>query len=131
MILVDHLVWQEYLSSAPGMKVKELERLLMEEDIVTIRPVLTEVLAKAKTTRNRKLLAEALQALHRVDPNWNMVETWDGMEQLVALARRKGIRQTNLLDRMVIYAAKRAGAALWTLDRRTKTLASATGVNYI
>ena len=120
IVLVDTSVWAEYFRQHPRLASRELDRLdeLIGDDLAGIvHPVRTEVLSgRVKKAREAEVRA-ALYALRSLDPDWNARDVWDAIAQAAGDAREAGAPAAGLVDRMIVVAAERAAAALWTLDR--------------
>jgi predicted nucleic acid-binding protein len=119
VILVDTSVWIEFF------RVKEpfysaVRALLENRQAVTIECVFAELMQGAKTPRERRLILEMWQSLPKVDDARLLLRAGEA-----AGLHRWPERGIGLVDSWIVVAAKRAGAQVWTLDKKVKSILNA------
>lgn len=125
-VLVDASVWIEFFRPRPALPSASLEifsDLLADDQVVIIHPIRSELLSGSLDGTKRQRIAEALGAIRLIDPDWNAPGLWDRIVEMAGIARQKSLPIPGIVDRMVLVAAERAGAGLWTLDRAMLKLA--------
>jgi predicted nucleic acid-binding protein len=130
-LLVDTGVWIEFFRERPSLPAEALARLaelVREDQVVIIEPVRAELLSGRLSAERRGEISDTLDALRRVDLDWSARKTWDDIVSLAASAHGARLAVPGIIDRMVLAAAKAAGARLWTLDPRLSKLAAHFGV---
>ena len=116
MILVDTSVWIEFF------RVREpfysaVRVLLENRQAVTIECVFAELMQGAKTPRERRLILEMWESLPKVDEAGLLLQAGQTAGQ-----HRWPERGIGLVDSWIVAAAKRAGAQVWTLDKKIKSI---------
>jgi predicted nucleic acid-binding protein len=122
----------EYFGRRPRLESRELDRLdeLIRDDLVgMVHPVRAEVLSGRVRREREAEIRAALNALRSLDLDWNASEVWDAIAKAAGDAREADAPAVGLVDRMIMLAAERAPASLWTLDRPLATLAQGRGVD--
>jgi predicted nucleic acid-binding protein len=127
IVLVDTSVWAEYFRRHSRLSAGALDRLqeLVRDDLVaTVLPIRAEVLSgRVKKEREAEVRA-AFASLRSADLDWNAAPTWGDIAQCAREAREAGVPATGIVDRMILLASERSGAALWTLDEPLLRLAA-------
>jgi predicted nucleic acid-binding protein len=127
IVLVDTSVWAEYFRRHSRLSAGALDRLqeLVRDDLVaTVLPIRAEVLSgRVKKEREAEVRA-AFASLRSADLDWNAAPTWEDIAQCAREAREAGVPATGIVDRMILLASERSGAALWTLDEPLLRLAA-------
>lgn len=132
IVLIDTSVWAEYfrrrsrLSEAEGAALDELIR---DDRAAVVQPIRAEILSGRIKREQEKAVRDAFGALRSIDLDWNATATWDAIAGCAKDARGAGIPTVGIVDRMVLLAAERAGAALWSLDGPLRKLAKSRGGN--
>ena len=119
-VLIDTSVWIEYFQKKPLIDPAHVDLLIEERRVATCLPFKAEVLSGEMSAPIRSVVLAAFEAMTFIDPDWNAHETWGGVTDLAAGARRKKWGIPGLVDRMILLAAKRSAAQLWTLDKKLK-----------
>lgn len=127
-VLVDTSVWIEFFGPKDSVSQRALESLIQEGSIVTCLPVRAEVFSGKINPKLRARLKGCFDAMDRVDPDWNLVATWDTIADFPARARRAGLSVPGLVDRMILASGLHGEARLWTLDLRMQRLAMVVGL---
>jgi len=132
IVLVDTGVWVEYFRRRPrlaGAALDQLEELLRDDLAAVILPIRAELLSGRLKREHTADVRAALAGLRHLDLDWNAADTWEALARMAQDARSAGAPTAGLVDRMVLLAAERAGAALWTLDTSLTQLASSRGTS--
>lgn len=128
MILVDSSAWIEF-DHATGSTVDHALTAAIAaggSDLATTEPVLMEVLAGARTERQRTDLRRLLTSFA-----WVPLEAavdFEGAERLYRRCRAAGITPRGLIDCMIAAVALRAGAELLAADGDFSRMAEPTGL---
>ena len=116
MILADTSVWIEFLRGNreifPALK-SELET----GNVVALECIFAELLQGAVDHRERRILLQYWESLPRVDQAGLWIEAGE-----FAGRRRLGDGGVGLIDAVILLAARKARAKLWTLDRNLSRL---------
>ncbi|MDL1871451.1 PIN domain nuclease [Deltaproteobacteria bacterium PRO3] len=128
-VLVDTSVWIEFFGPKDSVSQRALEFLIQEGSVVTCLPVRAEVFSGKINPKLRDRLQKSFDAMDRVDPDWNLVATWDVIANFAARARKSGISVPGLVDRMILASALQGEARLWTLDLGLQRLAKVLGLS--
>ncbi len=129
-VLVDTSLWIEFFHSKPRISKTDLNQLseLIENDQVRmILPIRTELLSGRLDSNKRKLL-DVLDALDRIDPDWNDPKVWESIVGYSQISHQAGEGVSGIVDRMILVACERGKVALWTLDSALLKLAKRIGV---
>ena len=112
MILVDTSIWIEFFRGREpfysGVRV-----LLENRQAITIECVFAELSQGAKSPRERRLIRDMWQSLPKVDEESLLLQAGE-----TAGVHKWPERGIGLVDSWIVSAARRAGAQIWTLDRR-------------
>lgn len=116
MILADTSVWIEFLKGNIGY-LKEMGRLIEEQQLATVECVFGELLQGAKNQREKNILTGYFEALPKIDER----EIW--LEAGLLSFKGKWItRGVGLIDLAIVSAARKNGLKVWTLDKKLKTV---------
>ncbi len=130
-VLVDTSIWIEFFWSRPQLSQESLGflDLLIEDDrAVTIFPIQTEVLSGRISEKKEREIREAFGVMTHIDLDWNAAATWERLSELAQVAHKASLPIPGIVDRMILSAAEKAGASLWTLERALRKLAPEIGV---
>jgi predicted nucleic acid-binding protein len=119
MVLVDTSVWVEFFRPLPALSgdaLASLDLLLEEDRAATVLPVEAEILSGKLDGRKRREVRDAFDAMKHIDPDWNARDVWKRVAEMSGIANRSSLPVPGIVDRMILVAAERAGASLWTLD---------------
>jgi hypothetical protein len=91
--------------------------LLENRQAVTIECVFAELMQGVKSPRERRLILEMWHSLPKVDETGLLLQAGEtaGLHQWP----ERGI---GLVNSWIVVAAKRAGAQVWTLDKKVKSI---------
>ena len=109
---IDTSVWIEFFRGSSRKVVREVHRLIDEENLVLPVPVKIELLSGASANDRRKLNV-LLSSLPQLFPTSG---TWSRMEQWVDVAGKKGFR-FGFADLLIAALAGEVGAIVWSVDR--------------
>jgi predicted nucleic acid-binding protein len=127
VILVDTSAWVEY-DRASGSPVHLRLRGLIasEEDVAVTEPVVMEVAAGARTSKQEQQLRRLLARFHllRFDP----VIHFDGAVRLYRLCRQAGVTPRGLIDCMIAAVAVSHDADLLSHDSDLSRMAGVTAL---
>lgn len=118
MILVDTSIWIEFLrgsSGAHGLLSRELEA----GNVYALECIFGELLQGARDDRERAIITGYWEHLPKVDQDglWIAAGETSGRDALFA----KGV---GLIDAVILLAARKAKARLWTLDKQLSAMLS-------
>jgi predicted nucleic acid-binding protein len=116
VILVDTSIWIEFFRGREpfysGVRV-----LLENRQAITIECVFAELLQGAKSLRERRLIREMWQSLPKVDEVGLLLHAGE-----TAGVHKWPERGIGLVDAWIVSAARRAGAQIWTLDKKVRAI---------
>ena len=110
-VLPDTSIWVDYLRAGADGPAGGLDRLLVEEAVVTCGPVLAELVA-GTAPEHRDELWHALATLPWAELDH---EAWRRVGELAFTLRQAGL-SLPLTDLEIAVACTASGAALWTRD---------------
>ncbi len=110
-IIVDSAVWIEYLRNKPSVTEK-LDQLLLAGTIVTVGPVIAELLQGAKTEKDYRLLENNFGGLPLLETK---VEDWIKAGSISYELRKRGVA-IPLTDCLIAAVAILNNALVMTYD---------------
>lgn len=111
MILPDTSVWIEFLKNRPPYQ-QTLTHHLKAGNVCTVGVVFAELLQGARTQ------AEAARLLNYYNSISTLPESGLAIEAgLISYSRKAHAKGVGLVDLMMVMAARRAGAKIWSRDR--------------
>lgn len=116
MILVDTSVWIEFLRGKPNF-VNIMARLIEENQIAAVECIFGELLQGAKGAREKNILTGYWAELPKIDESEIWIEA--GLLSLKGKWITKGV---GLIDLAIVSAARKNELAIWTLDKKLKTV---------
>jgi len=116
-IIVDTSVWIEYLKNRPSVTEK-LDQLLLAGTIVTVGPVIAEILQGAKTEKDYRLLEKNIGGLPLIETK---VEDWIKAGKISYELRKRGIT-IPLTDCLIAAVAIHQNASVMTYDRHFENI---------
>lgn len=123
MILVDTSAWVEYdRATGTAVDLRLTELIAESDDVAVTEPVITEVLAGARSDRRECDLRRLLDRFHllRCDP----VVHFDGAVRIYRTARRAGVTPRGLVDCMIAAVAMDADVPVLAMDPDLAALAT-------
>ena len=129
IVLVDTSVWVEYFQKKPLIDPAHVDLLIEERRVATCLPIKAEILSGEMSAQAKSVVLAAFDAMTFIDSDWDSHETWEEITDLATETRRKKRGVPGMIDRMILLAAKRSAAQLWTLDKKLQKLADLSGVN--
>jgi predicted nucleic acid-binding protein len=114
MILVDTSVWIEFLKAKQPW-LREMTRLMEEQEVLAVEPVFGELLQGALNEREVGIILGYWQHL----PKSTAKEIWIKAGEQSAHHKWYS-RGVGLLDAALIVAARESRARIWTEDKRLK-----------
>jgi predicted nucleic acid-binding protein len=124
VILVDTSVWVELFRKPPGIHPAELEDL---DDLVTVLPVIQEVLQGFKDERAFGLAREAMLALPVLESPLEE-QVFVEAAQIYRLGRRAGLTIRSSTDCLIAACALRHDATVLHYDRDFDAIARIAGL---
>ncbi len=121
MILVDASAWIQYLRATDSREDELLQQLIPEQRVATTEPVLMELVAGARTDRERDALRATLARAEMLPCEY---EDFLAAADLYASARRAGTRVRGLMDCLIAAVAIRTHTPVLSADRDFETLAA-------
>lgn len=113
MILVDTSVWIAFLRKGSNSSWKAtLARAIADDEVVTVEPILAELLYGVRSERERQVVLDIASAVRSIPL---ARAHWIAAGDLGRRWRGKG-RTLSLVDALLAAAAAAEGLALWTLD---------------
>lgn len=123
-IIVDSSVWIEYLKNRPSVTEK-LDQLLLAGTIVTVGPVIAEILQGAKTEKDYRLLENNLGGLPLIETK---VEDWIKAGKISYELKKSGIT-IPLTDCLIAAVAIHQNASVMTYDRHFESISDLKHIN--
>ena len=123
-MIVDSSVWIEYLKNRPSVTEK-LDQLLLAGTIVTVGPVIAEILQGAKTEKDYRLLENNLGGLPLIETK---VEDWIKAGKISYELRKRGIT-IPLTDCLIAAVAIHQNASVMTYDRHFESIPDLKHIN--
>jgi hypothetical protein len=125
-------MWIEFFAKSPQTDSKlkaTLAMHILEGNVAIIHPIRAELLSGHLTAKTRSTIEHCLNALQPIDADWHDKNTWDAIITLSETAHKKGLAIPGVVDRMIIVAAQRAQASIWTKDKGLSKLADLMGLS--
>jgi hypothetical protein len=91
LVLVDTLVWSAFFSKPGSTEKRLVDRLLDEDRVALIGPILTEVLRGFRRADEADWVASRLRLAHYIEPSW---EDWRAAATLGRELAAKGHEYT-------------------------------------
>ena len=112
MILPDTSVWMEFLRNREPIHAR-LKSLLESGEVLGVECVFGELQSGARNGRETAALESYWKSLPKLDESGIWIEAGK-----LSASRRLHARGVGLIDAAILAAASRAGAEIWTLDRK-------------
>ena len=124
MILADTSIWIEYLKGNHPI-ADRMSSLLIKSEILAVECVFAELMQGAKNRREREIIEGFWRNLPREDHKdlWLEAGRFAGEDKLLS----KGV---GLIDAVILYAARKSGCLVWTLDKKLLNMLSPPVVYY-
>jgi len=116
MILVDTSVWIEFLGVNETV-FSRMRQILEKSEVVAVEWIFGELLQGARDRRERRIILGYWENLPKIAPDGIWVEA--GILSREQNFTSKGV---GLIDVAILVSARRANAAVWTLDKKFKSI---------
>jgi predicted nucleic acid-binding protein len=123
VIIADTSIWVEFLRNREPVHAR-LKELLERGSVLGQECIFGELLSGTRSARETGLIESYWKSLPRIDETG----TWLEAGRLSA-SRDLHARDVGLVDAAILALANRAGAEIWTLDRRLLDAAGGKGIN--
>ena len=117
MTIADTSVWVEFLRNREPVHAR-LKSLLERGEVLGVECVFGELLSGARGSRETALLEAYWNSVPRLEEAGIWIEAGK-----LSASRHLHARGVGLLDAVILAASARAGAEIWTLDRRLRDAA--------
>jgi predicted nucleic acid-binding protein len=112
MTIPDTSVWVEFLRNREPVHAR-LKSLLERGEVLGVECVLGELLSGARNSRETDALEAYWKSLPRLDESGIWIQAGK-----LSASRKLHARGVGLMDAAILAVASRAGAEIWTLDRK-------------
>jgi hypothetical protein len=122
MIIVDTSVWIAFFNRPNSQERKEVDRFIDAEDIVMVGVVLTELLQGTRSSKERRLIKDALLALPYFETSQS---TWILAGEISLNHLQRGIT-LSIPDLLIAAFAQQHDCRIYTLDTDFKRITGIT-----
>ena len=113
MVLLDTSVWIEYFRQIEPV-ASQVTDLLEDQQVITVEPVFSELMFRARDIKERNVIRTYWQILPRAE--FKEESMFDASS--FAFDSELYGNNVSLIDVVIIRSAQRGGYKLWTLDDR-------------
>ena len=112
MIVADTSVWVEFFRARGSREQLELDRLLVQDQVATVGPVIAELLQGARNSQEFERIRDHLVPLPY---ERETIDTWITVGSLSFQLRRAGVT-LGMMDLLIAALALEANHEVYTLD---------------
>jgi predicted nucleic acid-binding protein len=112
MIIIDTSIWIEFFRGNQPY-FDQVSELIVNNDIIGLSPVFGELLQGAKNDYERSIITDFWNNLNKIDEDDQFIHA--GAESSRSKWLDKGV---GLIDSVIITAAKKSAAFIWSLDKK-------------
>jgi predicted nucleic acid-binding protein len=112
MIVIDTSIWIEFFKGNQPY-FDQVSELIDNNDIIGLSPVFGELLQGAKNNNERSIISDFWNNIYKINEDDLFIHA--GAESSRSKWLDKGV---GLIDNVIITAAKKSAAFVWTLDKK-------------